>query len=93
MALCKGLNQPRELRLIDNRRALVLCNRELRVYDLDAGQLVVKLKGVMHQQMAFFGLHSPDYVVALSRNRMYVNMMNLQSGDLETTFKVSRAAR
>ncbi|XP_022704756.1 uncharacterized protein LOC111269403 [Varroa jacobsoni] len=83
-----GLNQPRELRLIDNRRVLVLCNRELRVYDLDAGHLLVKLKGVMHQQMAFFGLHSPDYVVALSRNRMYVNMMNLQSGDLETTFKV-----
>ncbi|XP_003744046.1 uncharacterized protein LOC100902993 [Galendromus occidentalis] len=83
-----GLNQPRDLRLIDNRRALVLCNRELRVYDLDAGQLLVKLKGVMNQQMAYFGLHSSDYVVSLSRNRMYVNMMNLTSGDLETTFKV-----
>lgn len=83
-----GVTEPRDLKMVDRFRALVLCNRELKVYSLDEGCLVVKLKGVMNQKMAYFGLHSQDYVVALSRNRMYVNMLNLNSGDLETTFKV-----
>ncbi|XP_075525300.1 NACHT domain- and WD repeat-containing protein 1 isoform X2 [Dermacentor variabilis] len=83
-----GLSEPRDLKMVDRFRALVLCNRELKVYSLDEGRLLVKLKGVMNQKMAYFGLHSQDYVVALSRNRMYVNMLNLGSGDLETTFKV-----
>lgn len=83
-----GLLEPRDLKMVDRFRALVLCNRELKVYSLDEGRLLVKLKGVMNQKMAYFGLHSQDYVVALSRNRMYVNMLNLSSGDLETTFKV-----
>ncbi|GIX73219.1 NACHT and WD repeat domain-containing protein 2 [Caerostris extrusa] len=55
---------------------------------MDQGTLVVKLKGVMNQKMAYYGLHNENYGVALSRNRMYVNMTNLNTGDLETTFKV-----
>lgn len=42
----------------------------------------------MNQKMPFFGLHSNQYAVALSRNRMYVNLLSLTSGNLETTFKV-----
>lgn len=38
--------------------------------------------------MAFYGLHDKNYAVTLSRNRMYVNMINLETGNLETTFKV-----
>lgn len=53
-----------------------------------AGTLLTKLKGVMNQKMPFYGLHGDRYCVALSRNRMYVNFMNLDTGDLETTFKV-----
>ncbi|CAN8025079.1 unnamed protein product [Ixodes persulcatus] len=83
-----GLPQPRDLQMVDPFRALVLCDRELRVYSLDEGRLLVRLKGVMNQKMAYFGLHGRDYAVALSRNRMYVNMLSLDSGDLETTFKV-----
>lgn len=41
----------------------------------------------MNQKMPFFGLHDTNHLVALSRNRMYVNLMNLESGDLVTTFK------
>ncbi|XP_022252283.1 NACHT and WD repeat domain-containing protein 2-like [Limulus polyphemus] len=84
----KGIIQPKNVKMIDSYRALVLCNRELRVYDLNEGKLLVKLKGVMNQKMAYFGIHSQNYAVALSRNRMYVNMINLGTGDLETTFKV-----
>ncbi|XP_076358260.1 NACHT and WD repeat domain-containing protein 2-like [Tachypleus tridentatus] len=86
--IIKGVTQPRNIQMIDSHRALVLCNRELKVYDLNEGKLIMKLKGVMNQKMAYFGLHSENYVVALSRNRMYLNMMNLETGDLETTFKV-----
>ncbi|GFU21337.1 NACHT and WD repeat domain-containing protein 2 [Nephila pilipes] len=83
-----GINQPKDIKMIDVHRALVLCNRELKVYNMDQGTLVVKLKGVMNQKMAYYGLHNENYGVALSRNRMYVNMTNLNTGDLETTFKV-----
>lgn len=47
----------------------------------------VTLKGVMNQKMPFFGLHDTQHLVCLSRNRMYVNLMNLESGDCVTTFK------
>lgn len=83
-----NLDQPRDLRMIDHKRAVVLCNRELLVYDLDSGVLLTKLKGVMNQKMPFFEVFGDNYVVALARNRMYVNMLNLNTGELETTFKV-----
>ncbi|KAH9395035.1 hypothetical protein TYRP_005102 [Tyrophagus putrescentiae] len=95
----KGIPRPRDLHMVDcggegggsgsgcPLRAVVLCNRELMLYDLNGGALLTKLKGVMNQKMPYYGLHSEHYVVALSRNRMYVNMINLGTGDLETTFK------
>ena len=66
--------------MVDQLRAVVLCNRELMLYDLNRAALVTKLKGVMNQKMPYYGLHSDRYVVALSRNRMYVNMINLNTG-------------
>lgn len=39
-----------------------------------------KLKGVMNQKMPYYGLHDQSHLVALSRNRMYVNLMNLETG-------------
>lgn len=83
-----NIDQPRDLRMIDQKRAVILCNRELRVYDLDSGSMLTKLKGVMNQKMPFFEVFDENYVVALARNRMYVNMLNLNTGELETTFKV-----
>lgn len=74
--------------MINKFRAVVLCNRDLKIYDLNEGTMVNKLKGVMNQKMPFFGLHDENYLVALSRNRMYVNLQSLKTGDLETTFKV-----
>lgn len=88
MRVLKGIVQPRDVKMIDRYRAVVLCNRELKVYNLDEGCLELKLKGVMNQKMPYYGIHDADYLVALSRNRMCVNMMNLKTGDLETSFKV-----
>ncbi|XP_054275892.1 NACHT and WD repeat domain-containing protein 2-like [Macrosteles quadrilineatus] len=83
----KGVPQPINLEMIDDFRCVVLCKRELRTYNLNTGTLLTKLKGVMNQKMPYFGLHDSNHLVALSRNRMYVNLMNLETGDLVTTFK------
>lgn len=85
--LLRGVPQPLNLQPVDATRCIVLCQRELRIYDLDACTLLAKLKGVMNQKMPYFGLHDQSHLVALSRNRMYVNLMNLDSGDCVTTFK------
>nr|CAD7263262.1 unnamed protein product [Timema shepardi] len=82
-----GVTHPINLKAIDEHRCVVLCRRELRTYDLDTGSFVTRLKGVMNQKMPYYGLHDKVHLVALSRNRMYVNLMNLESGDCVTTFK------
>ncbi|XP_072948147.1 NACHT domain- and WD repeat-containing protein 1 [Epargyreus clarus] len=82
-----GVTHPINLVPIDEYRCVVLCRRELRVYDLDQGKFVVTLKGVMNQKMPFYGLHDSTHLVTLSRNRMYVNLMNIETGDCVTTFK------
>ncbi|XP_068084365.1 NACHT and WD repeat domain-containing protein 2 [Anabrus simplex] len=82
-----GVTHPINLKPIDEQRCVVLCRRELRIYDLNLGQFVTRLKGVMNQKMPYYGLHDNGHLVALSRNRMYVNLMNLESGDCVTTFK------
>ncbi|MCL4130260.1 UNVERIFIED_CONTAM: hypothetical protein GTU68_004398 [Idotea baltica] len=74
--------------MIDDYKCLLLCGRELRIYNLNEGTFLMKLREVMNQKMPFFGLHDSDHVVALSRSRMYVNMMNLTEGNCVTTFKV-----
>ncbi|EFA06477.1 hypothetical protein TcasGA2_TC009369 [Tribolium castaneum] len=83
----KGIPHPTNLIPIDQYRCIVLCRRELRIYNLDCGTFMTKLKGVMNQKMPYFGLHDQSHLVALSRNRMYVNLMNLETGDCVTTFK------
>uniref|UniRef100_T1IHI5 NACHT domain-containing protein n=1 Tax=Strigamia maritima TaxID=126957 RepID=T1IHI5_STRMM len=83
-----GVTQPRVAKMVDDHRALLLCNRELKLYDLETCSFEMKLKGVMNQKMPFYDLHDPLHVVSLSRNRMYVYMTNLTSGDCVATFKV-----
>nr|XP_037873954.1 uncharacterized protein LOC101738342 isoform X2 [Bombyx mori] len=82
-----GVTHPINLVPIDEYRCVVLCRRELRVYNLDQGTFLVALKGVMNQKMPYYGLHDSTHLVALSRNRMYVNLMNIETGDCVTTFK------
>lgn len=84
----RNINRPKNVKLIDSYRAVVLCDRELNVFNLDEARLVTKLKGILNNKMPFYGLHDEHYAVTLSRNRMYVNMINLENGNLETMFKV-----
>uniref|UniRef100_A0A1L8DNB6 Putative wd40 domain protein n=1 Tax=Nyssomyia neivai TaxID=330878 RepID=A0A1L8DNB6_9DIPT len=83
----KGISQPSAICPVEDYGAAVLCRREIKVLDLDNGCFKVTLKGVMNQKMPYFGLHNTTHLVCLSRNRMYVNLMNLESGDCVTTFK------
>ncbi|XP_055836615.1 uncharacterized protein LOC129905216 isoform X2 [Episyrphus balteatus] len=83
----KSVPKPRLLCSIRNFEVAVLCNREIKVIDLDEGKYKATLKGVMNQKMPYFGLHDEDHLVCLSRNRMYVNLMNLKTGDCATSFK------
>ncbi|KAJ6649686.1 putative WD repeat-containing protein, partial [Pseudolycoriella hygida] len=83
----KGIPQPTALCPVGDYGAAVLCRREIKVIDLNEGAFKVTLKGVMNQKMPYFGLHDSQHLVCLSRNRMYVNLMNLESGDCITTFK------
>ncbi|KAJ8923993.1 hypothetical protein NQ315_006769 [Exocentrus adspersus] len=85
--ILKGIPHPTNVIPIDQFKCIVLCRRELRIYDLNSGSFVTKLKGVMNQKMPYYGLHDQSHLVALSRNRMYINLMNLETGDCVTTFK------
>ncbi|XP_055592617.1 uncharacterized protein LOC129744228 [Uranotaenia lowii] len=82
-----GVPQPSAICPVGEYGVAVLCRREIRMVDLDEGQFKVTLKGVMNQKMPYFGLHDASHLVCLSRNRMYVNLMNMESGDCVTTFK------
>uniref|UniRef100_A0AAG5DS04 AAA+ ATPase domain-containing protein n=1 Tax=Anopheles atroparvus TaxID=41427 RepID=A0AAG5DS04_ANOAO len=82
-----GVPQPSAICPVGDYGVAVLCRREIRIIDLNEGQFKVTLKGVMNQKMPYFGLHDPSHLVCLSRNRMYVNLMNIESGDCVTTFK------
>uniref|UniRef100_A0A6B2E7D3 Putative angio-associated migratory cell protein n=1 Tax=Phlebotomus kandelakii TaxID=1109342 RepID=A0A6B2E7D3_9DIPT len=82
-----GIPQPSAICPVGDYGAAVLCRREIKVLDLDNGCFKVTLKGVMNQKMPYFGLHDAKHLACLSRNRMYVNLMNLESGDCVTTFK------
>lgn len=84
----RGVFNPNSLKVIDDTRVVILCGRELQLFNLDDGSFVCKLKGVMNQKMPYFGLHDDKHLVTLSRNRMYVNLINMESGDCVTTFKV-----
>ncbi|XP_063698344.1 uncharacterized protein LOC134829264 isoform X2 [Culicoides brevitarsis] len=83
----KNVPQPQSISLVGEYCVAVLCNREIKLIDLDNGKHVLTLKGVMNQKMPYFAVHDPEHIVCLSRNRMYVNLMNLKSGDCITTFK------
>ncbi|XP_064641615.1 NACHT and WD repeat domain-containing protein 2-like isoform X3 [Lineus longissimus] len=83
----KGIVMPRNIKPITQHQVAILCNREIKIYNLDTGCCESKLKGILNVKMPYYGVHDDNHVVALSRNRMYVNVMNIVSGDMAATFK------
>nr|KAG5712973.1 hypothetical protein BaRGS_021767 [Batillaria attramentaria] len=83
----RGVDQPHDLAFLDERHVLVLCNRELKTYDLDSGRLVSKLRGMLNLKMPYFRVRDPKTVIVLARNRMSVNVMDVHTGHIHATFK------
>ena len=83
----KNVNHPKALSMIDDTRAVILCDRELKLYDLEQGQVVRNFRGVLNLKMPLFSVPNKDSVVALSRNRMYVNVLDIATGEVVATFK------
>ena len=82
-----GVDKPRNIKMISNTKAVILCNRELKIYDLEKGKYLTKLKGVLNLKMPFYEIVDENRVIILSRNRMYLNIVNTESSDTEATFK------
>ncbi|XP_074644419.1 NACHT and WD repeat domain-containing protein 2-like [Tubulanus polymorphus] len=83
-----GIKSPKDLKTIDDTNVAVLCDREIIVYDLNAGEFKSKMKGVLNVKMPYYEVRNKDHIICLSRNRMHVNIMNIETGDMEATFKV-----
>ena len=83
-----GADHPQRLAMLDPRTAVVLCNRELYVIDLDAGQMVTKLRSVLNLRLPLFALQDSRHVVALSRDRMVAQVLDIETGGIVTSFKV-----
>lgn len=76
-----GITSPQKVCMVTRYKALILCgDRQLKLYDLDRGCLLLKLKGVMNQKMPYFACIDEKNCIALSRNRMTVNIMSLETG-------------
>ncbi|XP_046577912.1 uncharacterized protein LOC124285681 [Haliotis rubra] len=82
-----GVHRPQDLKMVDSFQAVVLCNRELLIYDLDQGCLETKFRGVLNLKQPMFGVRNNESVITLSRNRMYINVLDIESGDTVATFK------
>ncbi|CAG0918259.1 unnamed protein product [Notodromas monacha] len=85
----RDLQEPKILQLLPGKRkAICLCGRELILIDLAEGKMELKLKGIMNQKLPLFALVDEYHLITLARNRMYLNLINMESGDCISTFKV-----
>lgn len=50
----RGVPNPNDLKIIDNTRVVLLCGRELQIFNLDDGSFVSKMKGIMNQKMPYY---------------------------------------
>ncbi|GFO05895.1 NACHT and WD repeat domain-containing protein 1 [Plakobranchus ocellatus] len=82
-----GADHPQRIEMLDSTTAVVLCNRELYVLDLDAGKVVTKLRSVLNLRLPLFALQNNKRVVALSRDRMVVQVLDIETGGIVTSFK------
>jgi len=48
-----NLHQPSKVAPMANHRCVVLCGRELRVYDISSGEELLKLKGKCWREITF----------------------------------------
>lgn len=82
-----GIEKPRSLSFISQMQVLVLCNRELRLFDLDSCLQVCSVRGLLNLNMPLFCIRDCRTVIVLARNRMSVNVIDIFSGKIHATLK------
>ena len=83
----RDVNKPSDLVFLDEKRVVVLCNRELKAYDLESGTLISSIRGMLNIKMPYFQVRDANTVIFLSRNRMSVNVLDVHTGQIHATFK------
>jgi hypothetical protein len=58
------------------------------VYSLVSGELETSLPGMLNIKMPYFHVRDAETVIMLARNRMSVNVLNIQTSQILATFKV-----
>ncbi|XP_075251094.1 uncharacterized protein LOC142343219 [Convolutriloba macropyga] len=79
---------PVDVKNIDLTSCVVNTERILKWIDLDEGALKVQLKSQLNIDYQCYGVQSPDQIVAMSRNKMYVNGVQLSTNKTNFSFKV-----
>lgn len=69
--------QPRDLRLLNEKIAVVLVDRNLHLFDLNESKHVLDMNSTMSANVPFFEIHDQNHVVLLARNRLSVILMKV----------------
>ncbi|XP_070178227.1 NACHT domain- and WD repeat-containing protein 1-like [Littorina saxatilis] len=83
----RGIAKPSGLVFLDVNHVVVLCNRELKAFDLKEGVLTSDIRGMLNIKMPYFHVRDSETVIVLARNRMSVNVLDVKSGQIHATFK------
>ena len=87
VSVLRGVDRPSDLVFLNEQQVLVLCDRQLKSFDLHSGALVSNIRGMLNLKMPYFRVRDADTVIVLARNRMSVNVLDVASGTIHATFK------
>ncbi|XP_022246220.1 NACHT domain- and WD repeat-containing protein 1-like [Limulus polyphemus] len=78
-------SRPKELKMIDDHRALVLCDSTLLIYDIDEGLCEPKFKvsGYTSHCFGYYG----NYIVIFSEKNTCIRFLNIKTGEEKDTLK------
>ncbi|XP_076330509.1 NACHT domain- and WD repeat-containing protein 1-like [Tachypleus tridentatus] len=79
-------SRPKELKMIDDHRALVLCDCTLSIYNIDEGLCDTKFK-VSGYNSCYFGYYG-NCIVIFSEKNMCISFLNIKTGEEEDTLKL-----
>ena len=68
---------PRDLRLLNEKIAVILVDRNLHLFDLNESKHVLDMNSTMSANVPFFEIHDQNHVVLLARNRLSVILMKV----------------
>ena len=81
------IENPRDIVFLSQFRAVVLCDRELKTVNLHSCQQESSIRGMLNIKMPYFQVRDENTVVVLARNRMSVNVVDVNTNKLHATFK------